>query len=168
MDARNGGFQQQQQQQQQQQPHMGSYRLLDVQHQNIDALLQCLERLEGAGSKFFDSLAMVGQGPPSLLAAQLVSLSQLCKQMSKGAESALLLNVPVAAADPVFSEASTALSRVGTGTQAEFGDSAALGAWAQETATQSSTLFAERRRIAANAQAGLSVPPPKQLESAGK
>ncbi|KAJ2180042.1 hypothetical protein GGH18_005439, partial [Coemansia sp. RSA 530] len=84
-----------------------------MQLQGIGSLLQHLDRLENTGGKFFDSLAMVGQGPPSLLAAQLVSMSQLCQQMSLDAKNALLINVPVAAADPMFSETTAVLPRSG-------------------------------------------------------
>ncbi|KAJ2777435.1 hypothetical protein H4R18_005159 [Coemansia javaensis] len=137
--------------------------VVDMQQRGVESLLQSLERLESAGSKFFDSLAMVGQGPPSLLAAQLVSMAQLCQQMHRDAEGALLLSVPVAAADPVFLATATALPRVTPGAYAAVRSGEELDAWVQRTAAQTGVLFAERRRIAANVQAPLSVPPPEQL-----
>ncbi|KAJ2211510.1 hypothetical protein EV180_002825 [Coemansia sp. RSA 518] len=140
-----------------------SHLILDMQLQGIGSLLQHLDRLENTGGKFFDSLAMVGQGPPSLLAAQLVSMSQLCQQMSLDAKNALLINVPVSAADPMFSETTAVLPRSGDGTQAEIRSDAELDAWVHSTAAQTGGLFAERRRIASNVQAALSVPSSKQL-----
>ncbi|KAJ2304520.1 hypothetical protein IWW55_002385 [Coemansia sp. RSA 2706] len=106
---------------------------------------------------------MVGQGPPSLLAAQLVNMSQLCQQMDQDAKRLLLVNVPVAMADPAFSEPTTGLPRSGTGTQATLTSEIELDAWVRHTASQTSELFAERRRVAANVQAVLSVPPSKHL-----
>ncbi|KAJ1735342.1 hypothetical protein LPJ61_000590 [Coemansia biformis] len=144
------------------QQQLGSH-AVDAQQHGVGVLLQSIERLEAAGDKFFDSLAMVGQGPPSLLAAQLVSMSQLCHQMHSDAEGALLLSVPVAMADPVFVAAPAALLRSEAGVHAALASSADLDSWAQDTATQTSQLFAERGRIAANVQAPLSVPPPRQL-----
>ncbi|KAJ1742730.1 hypothetical protein LPJ78_002362 [Coemansia sp. RSA 989] len=150
-------------QQQQVQSQTGDHFMVDTQYHGVTSLLQTLERLENAGDKFFDSLAMVGQGPPSLLAAQLVNMSQLCQQMNHDASSALLGNVPVALPDPVIASNSTVLPRSGSGTQADLKSDADLDAWVHSTAAQTSKLFAERRRIAANVQAALSVPPSKQL-----
>ncbi|KAJ2799974.1 hypothetical protein H4R20_004233 [Coemansia guatemalensis] len=133
------------------------------QKQGAESLLQNLNRLESAGSKFFDTLAMVGQGPPSLLASQLVNMSQICQQMNNDARGGLLLNVPISMSDPVFSETAPELPRTGAETQATFKDAAELGSWIQETTAQTSTLFSERRRVAGNVQAALSVPPPKPL-----
>ncbi|PIA12789.1 hypothetical protein COEREDRAFT_90059 [Coemansia reversa NRRL 1564] len=135
-----------------------------MQRQGAEMLLQHLDQLEGAGSKFFDILAMVGQGPPSLLASQLVTMNQMCEKMNNDAKAALLLNVPVSICDPVFSETAPELPRTGGSTQAAFKDAAELGSWIQETASQTSALFSERRRVAGNVQAALSVPPPKQLK----
>ncbi|KAJ2613656.1 hypothetical protein H4S08_002090 [Coemansia sp. RSA 1365] len=134
------------------------------QKQGAEVLLRHLDQLEGAGSKFFDILAMIGQGPPSLLASQLVTMNQLCEQMNNDAKAAILLNVPVSISDPVFSETTPELLRMGGSTQATFKDAAELGSWVQETASQTSALFSERRRVAGNVQAALSVPPPKQLK----
>ncbi|KAJ2844754.1 N-acetyl-glucosamine-6-phosphate deacetylase [Coemansia brasiliensis] len=141
----------------------GGHFLVDMQYHGIKSLLQILERLENAGDKFFDSLAMVGQGPPSLLAAQLVNMSQLCQQMNHDATNALLVNVPVASPDPAIVSDSAVLPRSGAGAQAELKSDSDLNAWVHSTTAQTSKLFAERRRIAANIQAALSVPPSKQL-----
>ncbi|KAJ2453446.1 hypothetical protein EV183_002199 [Coemansia sp. RSA 2336] len=160
MDAASASLQQQQQQQQQQ---TGDHFMVDMQYHGVLSLLQTLERLENAGDKFFDSLAMVGRGPPSLLAAQLVNMSQLCQQMNHDASSTLLANVPVALPDSAAVSDSTVLPRSGSGAQADLKSDADLDAWVHSTAVQTSKLFAERRRIAANVRAALSVPPSKQL-----
>ncbi|KAJ2337439.1 hypothetical protein GGI00_000236 [Coemansia sp. RSA 2681] len=138
--------------------HM-SMPVAETQSNGIDFLLQNLERLENTGDRLFESLALVGQGPPSLLAAQLVSMSQICQQMRDDARASSLLNVPVAMADTAFSEPATALPRSQRIGNVEFADSSDLDAWIRASAGQTSELFAERRRLAANAQAALSVPP---------
>ncbi|KAJ2906116.1 hypothetical protein GGI21_004077, partial [Coemansia aciculifera] len=150
---------QQQQQQQQQRYQQMSVPVADTQSSGIDLLLQNLDRLENTGDKLFESLAMVGQGPPSLLAAQLVSMSQICQQMSDDARAGSLSSVIVAMADPAFSRPTTALPRSQRLENIEFKDSSDLDAWIRASTGQTSELFAERRRLAANAQAALSVPP---------
>ncbi|KAJ1995452.1 hypothetical protein GGI25_002433 [Coemansia spiralis] len=168
MNTENRHQTQQQQQQQQQRGNSGSPNssfAVDFQQQGIDSLLQNLERLEHTADKFFDSLAMVGQGPPSLLAAQLVSMTQTCQQMSNDAKTASLLNVPVSTADPVFTENAAILPRYGTGEHKTVFESAnSLEDWVQQTTKQTEVLFAERLRLTANVQAALSVPPSKHLD----
>ncbi|KAJ1846531.1 hypothetical protein LPJ73_004507, partial [Coemansia sp. RSA 2703] len=93
---------------------------------------------------------MVGQGPPSLLAAQLVTMTQICQQMCDVAKSAALQNVPVAKSDDVFSEQSNALPRSEIHEQAKLANVTELETWVQETVGQTSNLFAERQRVAAN------------------
>ncbi|KAJ2681367.1 hypothetical protein IWW39_006357 [Coemansia spiralis] len=131
----------------------------ETQSHGVELLLQNLERLESTGGKLFESLALVGQGPPSLLAAQLVSMSQICQQMRDDARASSLLNVPVAMSDPTFSGPANALPRSQRAESAEFKANSDLDSWIQASAEQTGELFAERRRLAANAQAALSVPP---------
>ncbi|KAJ2755681.1 hypothetical protein GGI19_001475 [Coemansia pectinata] len=150
-----GSQQQQQQPLQYQQP---STLVTETQSHGVELLLQNLERLENTGDKLFESLALVGQGPPSLLAAQLVSMSQICQQMRDDAQASSLLNVPVAMSDPAFSGPANALPRSQRVANTEFKTNSDLGAWIQSSAGQTSELFIERRRLAANAQAALSVP----------
>ncbi|KAJ2707787.1 hypothetical protein H4R19_004871 [Coemansia spiralis] len=150
------------QQQQQQQQQQGA-NVVDAQRQGVNVLLQSVERLEAAGDKFFGSLALVGQGPPSLLAAQLAGMAQLCYQVQHDAHGALLLSVPVAAADTAFLAAPAALPRSEGGAPPALASTADLDSWMHGTAAQTGSLFAERTRIAANVQAPLSVPPSKAL-----
>ncbi|KAJ2023143.1 hypothetical protein GGI08_008623 [Coemansia sp. S2] len=148
-------------QQQQQQPlryQQPNTLVTETQSHGVELLLQNLERLENTGDKLFESLALVGQGPPSLLAAQLVSMSQICQQMRDDAQTSSLQNVPVAMSDPTFSGPANALPRSQRVTNTEFKTNSDLGAWIQDSAGQTSELFIERRRLAANAQAALSVP----------
>ncbi|KAJ1800058.1 hypothetical protein LPJ59_001379 [Coemansia sp. RSA 2399] len=138
---------------------------VDIQHQGIDSLLQNLDRLEHTADKFFGSLAMVGQGPPSLLAAQLVSMAQTCQQMDTDANTTSLLNVPTAVTDPGVIESTATLPRSGAEqANVELKDTVALDEWVQQTAKQTGSLFAERQRLAANVQAALSVPHSKRLD----
>ncbi|KAJ2242467.1 hypothetical protein GGI13_006949 [Coemansia sp. RSA 455] len=130
----------------------------EAQSHGVELLLQNLERLENTGDKLFESLALVGQGPPSLLAAQLVSMSQICQQMRDDTKTSSLQNVPVAMSDPTFSGPSNALPRSQRVTNTEFMTNSDLGAWIQDSVGQTSELFIEHMRLAANAQAALSVP----------
>ncbi|KAJ1931075.1 hypothetical protein EC988_009909 [Linderina pennispora] len=91
-------------------------------------------------------------------------MSQACQQMAEDAQAAALLNVPSGPASEVFAQPACVLPRSGTGAQRVLGDAQALETWVAETGRQTSELFAERRRLTANVQAALSVPPPKQLE----
>ncbi|KAJ2001845.1 hypothetical protein H4R26_003907 [Coemansia thaxteri] len=145
-------------QQQPSQQHLDTLLAAETQSHGVDLLLQNLERLENTGDRLFDSLALVGQGPPSLLAAQLVSMTQVCQQMRDDASASSLLNVPIAMADPVFAEATATLPRSQSAGNPQLKDVSDLGAWIQQSSGQTSELFAERRRLAANAQAALSVP----------
>ncbi|KAJ1724297.1 hypothetical protein LPJ53_001449 [Coemansia erecta] len=106
---------------------------------------------------------MVGQGPPSLLAAQLVTMTQICQQMRDVAKGAAMQNAPIAKTDDMFAEQSNTLPRSEMHEQIRLANVAGLETWVQETVSQTSDLFAERRRVAANVKAALSVPPPKQL-----
>ncbi|KAJ2601153.1 hypothetical protein GGF39_001394 [Coemansia sp. RSA 1721] len=137
--------------------------VVEAQYHAVGSLLQGLGRLEQTGDKFFESLAMVGQGPPSLLAAQLVAMSQICQQMQDTTKNTAMLNIPVATADPVFIENADVLPRDKSYQSVSLGSAGELEAWVQETAKQTGDLFAERRRVAANVKAALSVPPPKPL-----
>ncbi|KAJ1896838.1 hypothetical protein LPJ66_003749 [Kickxella alabastrina] len=157
-------LQQQNQHQQQQLHNNSSVMVVETQQQSINYLLQNLERLEQTGNTFFKSLEMVGQGPPSLLAAQLVAMSQICQQMRDNAQSTAMLNVPIARADPVFTEPADILPRSEADSHAGLASVPELEAWVQGTAMQTSELFVERRRLTANVQAALSVPPPKRLD----
>ncbi|KAJ2542897.1 hypothetical protein EV175_006021 [Coemansia sp. RSA 1933] len=139
--------------------------VVDMQHRGIDSLLQNLDRLEYTADKFFDSLAMVGQGPPSLLAAQLVSMSQTCQQMDFDATSTALLNIPTTVMGLDLSESAATLPRSEADQpNVELKDTRGLDEWAQQTARQTGSLFSERRRLAANVQAALSVPGSKRLD----
>ncbi|KAJ2863793.1 hypothetical protein GGI22_001868 [Coemansia erecta] len=108
---------------------------------------------------------MVGQGPPSLLAAQLVSMSQTCQQMDADAKNTSLLNVPIAVPDLGLSESAATLPRSGEEqVNVELKDTMALDEWVQQTAKQTGLLFAERQRLSANVQAALSVPHSTRLD----
>ncbi|KAJ2087656.1 hypothetical protein EV179_004540 [Coemansia sp. RSA 487] len=108
---------------------------------------------------------MVGQGPPSLLAAQLVSMSQTCQQMDSDAKATSLLNVATAATDPVLGESAATLPRSGADQpNIELNDTRSLDEWVQQIAKQIGLLFTERRRLTANVQAALSVPRSKRLD----
>ncbi|KAJ2611111.1 hypothetical protein EV177_003647 [Coemansia sp. RSA 1804] len=138
---------------------------VDIQSQGIGFLLQNLDRLEHTADKFFDSLAMVGQGPPSLLSAQLVSMSQTCQQMDNDAAAASLLNIPTTAADPNFCEPVTTIPRSDAASlNLELKDTEALDEWVQQTVKETGSLFTERRRLTANIQAALSAPQSKRLD----
>ncbi|KAJ2878545.1 hypothetical protein H4R27_005768, partial [Coemansia aciculifera] len=58
--------------------------------------------------------------------------------------------------DPAFSGPANALPRSQRVANTEFKTNSDLGAWIQSSAGQTSELFIERRRLAANAQAALS------------
>ncbi|KAJ2852814.1 hypothetical protein J3B02_003425, partial [Coemansia erecta] len=137
--------------------------IAEAQYHAVGSLLQSLGRLEQTGDKFFESLALVGQGPPSLLAAQLVTMSQICQQMQETAKNTAMLNIPAGIADPVFVEKTNVLPRKQRYEGVSLNDAGELEAWVQGTAKQTGDLFAERRRVAANIKAALSVPPPKPL-----